>query len=184
MGEIKSHPPVLLFTAITFNGKVDLKEVFAQLENQFGRIEKQSPVFDFDAFTDYYEPEMGAGLEKVIVTFEQLIDAEQLPDIKRITNQIELKISKSKNRSVNIDPGYLNLSKMVLATTKDYSHRLYLGKGIFGDLHLVFQNKSFQVQTWTYPDYRQPQIIEFFNEVRQQYREKLEQYFSAQRLKE
>lgn len=181
MGEIKVHPPVLLFAAVTFNAKVDLREVFAQLENRFGKIEKQSPVFDFDAFTDYYEPEMGAGLEKVIVTFEPLIDAEKLPEIKHTTNQIEQKISNGRNRIVNIDPGYLNLSKMVLATTKDYSHRLYLGKGIFGDLHLVFQNKSFQVQPWTYPDYRQPQIIEFFNDVRQFYREKLEQYFTAER---
>ncbi len=178
MGEVKEHPPVLLFAAITFTTRVDLKEVYAQLENQFGAIERQSPVFDFDAFTDYYEPEMGSGLEKVLVTFTSLIAAETLPEIKLTTNQIERNISQSKKRIVNIDPGYLNNSKVVLATTKDYSHRIYLGKGIFGDLHLTFRNKSFQVQPWTYPDYRQAAVIEFFNEVRKLYRKKLEQYYS------
>ena len=175
MGEIKAHPPVLLFAAITFTARVDLKEVFAHLENQFGTVEKQSPLFDFDAFTDYYQAEMGAGLEKVLITFEPLIEPETLPAIKRTTNRIEQIISGGTKRIVNIDPGYLSISKVVLATTKDYAHRLYLGQGIFGDLHLIFQNKSFQIQPWTYPDYRQPMIIEFFNQARKLYRKKLEQ---------
>ncbi|MHB2148348.1 DUF4416 family protein [Calditrichota bacterium LG25] len=179
MGIIKEHPPVQLFAAITFNERVDLKEVFAHLQNLSGAIEERSALFDFDAFTDYYESEMGSGLEKLFITFKELIHPETLPDIKRQTNQIELEISKSKQRCVNIDPGYLTVSKVVLATTKDYAHRLYLGKGIYGDLHLVYQKKSFRAQPWTYPDYRQPLAIEFFNRLRETYRDKLEQFLSS-----
>ncbi len=173
MGEVREYPPVLLFAAVTFQPTMDLKAILKRLENEFGAIESRSPLFDFDTFTHYYQPEMGSGLKKLIVTFKHLIKAEKLPEIKRTTNQIELEISGSTNRKVNIDPGYVTISKVVLATTKDYAHRLYLGQGIFGDLHLIFQNKSFRVQPWTYPDYSQSMIIDFFNQVRQSYRQKL-----------
>ncbi len=99
-----------------------------------------------------------------------------MPEIKVKTNALEQEISGAGQRIVNIDPGYLNLSKVVLATTKDYSHRLYLGQGIFGDLHLVFINKTFQTQPWTYPDYKQPSVIEFFLKLRGAYRKKLGEY--------
>ncbi len=173
MGEIKTQPPVLLFAAITFNARVELQQVINRLEDAFGPVEHRSPIFDFDSFTDYYEPEMGTGLQKCFVSFQNLIQPEKLPEIKRLTNQMELEISGGTKRNVNIDPGYLNVSKMVLATTKDYTHRLYLGQGIFGDVHFIFQKKSFQVQPWTYPDYQQPFVITFFNDLRERYREKL-----------
>jgi hypothetical protein len=178
MGTIKKHPPVQLFMAVTFNPVLPIEDILAKIEQTFGPIEDKTSVFDFDAFTDYYEKEMGKGLKKFFVTFYDLIEPEDFPEIKVRSNQLEKEISGQDKRKVNIDPGYLNLSKVVLATTKDYSHRLYLGQGIFGDLHLVFINKTFRQQPWTYPDYQQDWVIAFFNRLRTTYREKLGEYLS------
>ncbi len=177
MGTIRRHPPVQLFAAVTFNPVIEPEDVLKELEAHFGPVEEKSRKFEFDAFTDYYAEEMGVHLQKQFITFRELIVPEKLPGIKHLTNQIELRISGSEKRKVNIDPGYVSLSKVVLATTKDYSHRMYLGEGIFGDLHLVFTNKSFQIQPWTYPDYKQPWVIAFFNRLRDTYRQKLGEYF-------
>lgn len=180
MGKIKKHPPVQLFMAVTYNPVEPADSILKKIEMEFGPIESRTDAFDFDAFTDYYEKEMGKGLKKFFITFYHLIEPEDLPQIKVRTNRLEAEISGQKNRKVNIDPGYLNLSKVVLATTKDYSHRLYLGHGIFGDLHLVFTNKSFQIQPWTYPDYQQDRVISFFNNLRDVYRQKLGEHFKYQ----
>ncbi len=177
MGKIKKHPPVQLFMAVTFNPQQAQEEsVFQKIEQLFGPIDLKSDLYDFDRFTDYYEKEMGRGLKKRFISLYKLIEPEALPEIKVKTNALEQEISGAGQRIVNIDPGYLNLSKVVLATTKDYSHRLYLGQGIFGDLHLVFINKTFQTQPWTYPDYKQPSVIEFFLKLRGAYRKKLGEY--------
>ena len=177
MGKIKKHPPVQLFMAVTFNpAQTDESVILKRIEGLFGKIEQKSALYDFDRFTDYYEKEMGRGLKKRFVTFYNLIEPEALPEIKVQTNALEKEISGAEQRSVNIEPGYITLSKIVLATTKDYSHRLYLGKGIFGDLHLVFINKTFRTQPWTYPDYQQSSVIEFFLNLRKIYRDKLGEY--------
>ncbi len=173
MGTPNEHLPVLLFAAVTVSPQMDAELIKRKLQEAFGKIEEQSRIFDFDSFTDYYRPEMGSGLQKFFLMFEKLIAPEQLPEIKLRTNDLERQLSGSDKRSVNIDPGYVSQSKMVLATTKDYSHRLYLSKGIFGDLHLVFTKGSFQIQPWTYPDYQQPWVIELFNRWRERYRSKL-----------
>ncbi len=177
MGKIKKHPPVQLFMAVTFNDKqVNENEIIEHLEKRFGSTDLKSALYDFDRFTDYYEKEMGKGLKKRFVAFYKLIAPEELPSIKVKSNKLEQDISGKNKRCVNIDPGYLTLSKVVLATTKDYSHRLYLGQGIFGDLHLTFVNKTFRPQPWTYPDYQQELAIEFFLMLRKKYREKLGEF--------
>lgn len=173
MGKIKPHPLVKAFCAITFAPGGDCDLVVQQLEDIFGVIDLRSDVFNFDAFTDYYKTEMGVGLQKMFISFERLTAVQSLPYFKIKTNEIETRFTKSGKRSVNIDPGYLTEAKVVLATTKDYSHRLYLGQGIFGDVHLLFAKNSFQAQTWTYPDYQQQLTILFFNHLRQIYRQQL-----------
>ncbi len=177
MGKIKKHPPVQLFMAVTFNPQaINESLILERIESRFGSSDLKSETYDFDRFTDYYEKEMGQGLKKFFVAFYDLRAPEALPQIKVQTNNLEMEISKGEHRIVNIDPGYLTLSKVVLATTKDYSHRLYLGKGIFGDLHLIFVNKTFNKQPWTYPDYQQPSTIDFFLKLREVYRKKLGEY--------
>ncbi|GAB4376588.1 MAG: DUF4416 family protein [Calditrichia bacterium] len=172
MGRIKVYPPVKYIAAITFQESLNLEEIVAVLKDLFSAVDSRSEIYPF-SFTDYYEPEMGVNLQKLMVSFGELRPAEFLPEAKLATNEIEKNYSIEGNRRVNIDPGYICAAKLVLATTKDYDHRIYLGRGIFGDVHLRFRNKYFAANDWTYPDYRQPQILEYFTRVRNLYLKQL-----------
>jgi hypothetical protein len=123
--------------------------------------------------TDYYTPEFGLDLERQIVTFERLISPIDLPAIKRKTNDLEWTFAKTGRRQVNIDPGYVSLGKMVLATTKDHAHRLYLGQGIYGEVTLTYQQGGFRPWPWTYPDYARDAYCGLFNQIRQHYKAQL-----------
>jgi len=179
MGQIKQHPPVKAILGITYTHRFSLTPVFQELEKIFSSIEIKSHVFDFTQFTKYYEPEMGTNLKKMFLVFARLISAEELPDLKIKTNDLEHLFSEKTHRRANLDPGYISDSKLVLATTKNYTHRLYLLKGIFGDVHLAYHHNTFHAQPWTYPDYKQADIIEFFNQVRQRYLHQLGESYSS-----
>ncbi|MFC1725817.1 phosphoribosylformylglycinamidine cyclo-ligase [candidate division KSB1 bacterium] len=168
MGIIKKKEKVKLITAVTFNSSIKIQEICKILENKFGSIEENGGVFPF-TFTDYYEEEMGKDLNKLFLAFKTLVDPEDLPDIKIETNNIEDRYLKHRNRNVNIDPGYISASKLVLATTKNYSHRLYLRDGIYGDIHLTFTDGKFHANPWTYPDYKVDKHIEYFENIRNDY---------------
>ena len=131
-----------------------------------------SPWYDFD-FTDYYAGEMGSPLYRRVLVFERLIEQEHLVRIKVKTNQIEQAFAVQGARQVNLDPGYLLLERFVLATGKNFSHRIYLGQGIYADLTLVFQDGRYQALPWTYPDYASPQLRDFLLQARQRYRRDL-----------
>lgn len=173
MGKIQTHPPVKLFTAITYHASFDLNPLLLNLEKTFSAIEIRSEIYNFSEYTDYYQTEMGRELQKLFVVFSSLIDPETLSSIKIATNRMESELIRRKKRLVNIDPGYITQAKLILATTKNYSHRIYLGQGIFGDLHLQFSRGSYRSQPWTYPDYKSEKNIQFFNMVRKKYLEQL-----------
>lgn len=179
MGIIKTALPAKYFCGFTFQPQVDVTAMLGRIEKRFGALDVRSDVYDFSAFTDYYQPEMGSGLKKLFFSFERLQPQDFLPQFKLQTNAFEAEFMSAGRRQFNMDPGYLTLAKVVLATTKDYSHRLYLGQGIFGDLHLWFSNKTFQPQTWTYPDYKQELAINYFLRLRDIYRQQLEFYLQA-----
>lgn len=172
MGQIRVHSPVKLIAAITIAGLERWPAIQKELEEIFSPLDKCLDWYNF-VHTRYYQPEMGGNLKKRMISFTELILPEGLPDIKLCTNQIEEKYAHHGKRTVNIDPGYLCASKLVLATTKDYDHRVYLGRGIFADVHLRFRKKHFQPNEWTYPDYREVFVTRFFEEVRQNYLEQL-----------
>lgn len=175
MGQTKVFQPVKLFTAVTISDKNLWPSILEKLENLYSKVDRQIDWYFFH-HTDYYREEMGENLSKKMVSFTELIWAEKLVDIKLTTNDLEKDFSKNKKRKVNIDPGYLTAAKIVLATTKNYSHRIYLGRGIFGDVHLRYQQHQFQANEWTYPDYKEPLVIEFFEAVRKKYMEQLLNY--------
>ena len=132
-----------------------------------GEIEDLSPILEFDEFSQYYSKEMGSGLKRLWVSFRGTIDPESIVDLKLISNEIEHKYSVEGKRTINIDPGYVSLTNLVLVTTKNYSHRIYLGKGIYGEVTLIYRKKEgFVPLQWTYPDYRTPVALDFFNKVR------------------
>lgn len=147
---------------------VQLESVLASLENCIGPVEAKSAVFDF-SFTDYYRAEMGPDLKKLFVSFAVLADPDALPLFKHDTNAIESEWLTKGRRQVNLDPGYITGAKLVLASTKDFAHRVYIGKGIYGDNHLRFVHGAFTVNPWTYPDYKTPAALSFFADVRQSY---------------
>jgi len=175
MGEIKIHQPVKLISGLLYSSETLVKEVESILINKLGPIDLQSEAFPFN-LTDYYVDELGEGILRKYVSFEKLIDIVRLPDIKIWTNEIEKNISDkdSGKRKINIDPGYLTLSKLVLATTKNYSHRIYLRDGIYAEVTLHYHNKSFAPWEWTYPDYKLEKTINFFNKVREIYKEQIQ----------
>lgn len=116
---------------------------------------------------------MGSNLSKKFVSFQPLGKIESLPERKLLTIQMEKRFSVSGKRRVNIDPAYLELAKLVVATTKNYDHRIYLGGGIYGDVQLRYRNGKFIANEWTYPDYRSPLFIDFITHVRSIYSKQL-----------
>jgi len=140
-----------------------------RLEAHFGPVDLVSRWLPFD-YTDYYTREMGTPLYRRMVAFKRLVDQEALPDIKLLTNALETEFTrKGGARVVNIDPGYLLLERLVLATGKNFSHRIYLRRGIYADLTLMYRKGQFQSLPWTYPDYKDEHLQDFLLKVRNKY---------------
>jgi hypothetical protein len=139
-----------------------------EMEEQFGPVDWSSEMMPFDR-TRYYEREMGWPLYRRFISFVRLIMPESIVDIKLITNELEKAHLDKEKRTINIDPGYVTLERLVLATGKNYSHRLYLTKGIYADLTLIFHDGTFKPLSWTYPDYAEEKVIDLFNKLRSGY---------------
>lgn len=156
-----------------------MNEAIRRLRLHFGPTDLESEDWSFDQ-TDYYKIEMGDNIKRRFVFFEELISVERLAEIKRLTNDLETKIRDDTlhphdRRPVNLDPGYMTLSKFVLATTKDYSHRIYLDRGIYAEVTLHYANGTWKPYPWTYPDYAGENYRAFFESVR----EKLKEQFKS-----
>jgi hypothetical protein len=174
MERVIEPKPVKLFSGLIFSQKAPLSLTQEKLVQAFGEIDFESKVYAFD-FTTYYEQEFGKDLKRKFLTFSKLIPPESLPEIKLETNKIENELSHESTgrRTVNIDPGYISLEKLVLATTKNFSHRPYLSSGIFAELTYFYKSGSFNALEWTYPDFKKSEKIDLFNRLRKQYIGKL-----------
>jgi hypothetical protein len=169
LGIIKPPNPSLLFAAVTHNPVILRSEIEKSLADCFGTILVKSESFNFN-FTNYYEKEMGKDLLKFLLAFEALDTEDKLPIVKLKSDAIEKTfLDKNENRLVNIDPGFLSESRVVLASTKNFSHRIHLGNGIFGEITLIYQNKEFVSLPWTFPDYKSPYIQNFLFDARKEY---------------
>jgi hypothetical protein len=174
MGSVSIPCKALLFMGLLYNQNVDFSHLLQTLERQFGSVWKQSPPYAFYE-TNYYNTEMGNAIQRIYVAFKKLIRMEELTDIKLHTNRMETDMfSREHKRNANIDPGYITSAKVVLATTKNNQHRVYLRDGIYAEVTLRFRKKSFTPWEWTYKDYRRAETIQFFNSVRLLYREIIE----------
>jgi hypothetical protein len=145
-----------------------VEKITAELIEALGSIDMVSPWFPFD-YTDYYEPEMNAPLFRRMLTFKELIKQSSLADIKNLTNEIESDYSREGKRLVNIDPGYMLKERFVLATGKNFAHRIYIGKKIYADLTLIYTKGDFKKLPWTYPDYTDKNMLSFLIQVRNKY---------------
>ncbi len=164
----KPSPVQLLLAVFSRHGNV-LAWAERRAVAELGPVMLKSDPFDHTE-TDYYQATMGEGLKKQFLAFEKLIDPGELPAIKRATNdwerQCAQELSHSEPRPLNLDPGYLTLAKLVLASTKDHAHRIYLAEGIYGEVTLNYRGGQWQKSDWTYPDYQRKDYHEFFSRCR------------------
>lgn len=153
-----------------------LWEIEETLEASFGAIDRKSDILPFH-FTEYYHDEMGKDILRQFYSFEKLISPDEIAAVKVQTNTVEETFAASKKyavkRPVNIDPGYLNESRLILASTKDFSHRIYLQHGIYAEVTLNYRRGGYESFPWTFPDYKSPEYQNFFLQVRALYVKKL-----------
>lgn len=145
-----------------------LPAVFAGLTEKYGPLDMLSGPMDFTS-TDYYEEEFGTGLKRKIASFERLIRIDELSSIKLFTNGLEARFSEGHKRRVNIDPGYMALEKFVLASCKNFSHKIFIGEGVYADLTLMYVGTGFKDLEWSYPDYRGERIKALLKQARRRY---------------
>lgn len=169
--EEKEYESVLLFTGVlTTRGFPE--RLRKALEDEFGPIDIISPSIDF-SFTDYYVPEMGEGIERFFISFRNLVSPDSLKDAKLFTNRLEKEWEEDGKRKINLDPGTLSAASVILATTKNRSHRIAIGSRLFAEVTLIYQNKGFVSFPWTYSDYRSEEVQRVLLEFRKSYLEKL-----------
>lgn len=175
MGSIHEPQPVKLIVSLLTGDPGWLAEAKARLVSLFGPIDWESRLLPFE-HTEYYTAEFGPGLQRQIVSFDRLIAPGDLAAIKRQTNEVEQSLASGGKRRVNIDPGYVALGKIVLASTKDHGHRLYLGQGIYGEVTLTYQRGHFRPWPWTYPDYASEEYRALFEQIRDRYKAQLRRH--------
>lgn len=172
MGDIVYPPGVKLICGLLYTPATKLDEVRAVLEERWGKIEDVSAPLPF-VYTDYYDREMGTPIYRRFLSFAELVDRERLVACKLESNDVEKQFEAKGKRTVNIDPGYLTLGQLILVTTKDREHRVYLGKGIFAEVTLWYSQKTFQTFPWTYRDYATSEYHEILLRFRKAYRRQL-----------
>jgi hypothetical protein len=164
--------PVKLITSLFSPGEELIHEAISTMTDLFGPVDWMSPPLFFDR-TRYYAREMGWPLHRRFITFQELIPPTDLISVKLETNKIEGEYLDGENRLLNVDPGYISAERLILATGKNYIHRVYLGRGIFADLTLIFKKGTFIPLEWTYRDYSDPEMIETLNQIRETYMNEL-----------
>ena len=171
MGSIRNPKPVLLFMAVFSPDEGAFDWVRKRAESRWGTLLLESETFPFETFTDYYSPSMGATLPKRLWAFETLIMPDALPKIKCLTNdwedEFKLTTDYAVERPLNIDPGYIDLGKLILASTKDHAHRIYLSNGIFAETTLMYTQKQWKALPWTYPDFQSVGYQKFLTQCRE-----------------
>lgn len=177
MGTPGKPQNVQYFCGVIFDISYPLDRVVTELENRFGKIDFQSDIFPFDKIS-YYENEMGVNLNKVFLAFKDLWPPDKIVDMKLETNAMEQAAMRQGPggrmcRQINLDPGYVELPKMVLASTKNAGNRIYMSRGIYVESTLMYTHKTFHAWPWTYKDYQTEEYIAFFNKLRARYAEKL-----------
>ena len=164
--------PAKLVIGLFMREKALLEPLVNELGAAFGALDLVSAWIPFD-YTQYYEAEMGTPLFRRLLAFKKLIEQRELPRIKVATNALERRYMQDGRRRVNIDPGYLLYERFVLASGKNFSHRIYIGSGIYADLTLIYQKGNFQKLPWTYPDYADGPVLSFLRQVRLKYSQDL-----------
>ncbi|MEZ5360301.1 MAG: DUF4416 family protein [Candidatus Zixiibacteriota bacterium] len=167
MGNIQEVAPVKLVCGLIYGDDETYQIVLERLEKMYGPVEFESEHSSF-SHTDYYTKEMGAELTRTFISFVEPVQPDKLNAIKLATNTIEQEYTnEAGGRRINIDPGYVTMANLVLASTKDFSHRIYIGNGIYAEITLLYEDKAFRPLKWTYPDYQTDSTLSFLKRVRE-----------------
>jgi hypothetical protein len=175
MGEIKAVPQAKLFVGVLTSLPEVWPETKARLSALYGPVDLASEEFPFD-LTNYYDEEMGSPLFRSFLGFSGLVGPDKIAKIKVETNTIEAEMATrfaGARRPVNLDPGYLELSKIVLASTKNFYHRIYLSTGIYAEVTMHYQAGQWKSFPWTFPDFQTGRYSAFFISLRNRYRQQL-----------
>jgi len=164
---MKPSPPssVKLFCGILYVAQESCEQAQISLESAFSSIDYVSPAFDFDS-SDYYEKEMGAPIKRRFISFEKLIHPGALPQIKLKTNLFEVDFSVEARRKVNFDPGYMDFNKVILASAKYNSQKIYLDSGIYADPTLWYEKGRFKPYPHAFPDFKNGMYNQVFLDIR------------------
>lgn len=169
MGNITPAAPVHPLLAVITRYDEALAWTRQTVTGAWGEIALVSPTFEFRD-TRYYEATMGPELTKTFLVFRRRRDPAELPAWKHATAQWEQDYAAlarhAEPRPLNLDPGYLTCAKLVLASTKDHAHRIYLADGIYAEVTLYYRDRHWQSRDWTFPDYRRADYHRFFDQVR------------------
>ena len=168
MGTPKQPAAVKLIAGLLAASDALLAEAAPALIERFGPIDASSAISAWDA-SAYYRDELGGSIRRQFLTFESLMGPGKLAGVKQLTNEMENTWRTPTGRQINIDPGYLTATKLVLASTKDAAHRVYLSGGMYAETTLHYSNGTFAPYPFTYPDYATAESIAFFNRVRTTY---------------
>ncbi len=151
-------------------------EAAEALTKTHGPVDLVSETFDFD-FTHYYDAQMGSPLFRKFVAFDRPVKPDVLVEAKLESNNLEQAFACSAAapaaRPINIDPGYLTCAKLVLASMKNFSHRIYLGRGVYGEVTLMYKQGRWRPLEWTFPDFTSPRYWEFLDSVRERLKQQL-----------
>jgi hypothetical protein len=178
MAEMRTPLPVKLFIGM-LSPEPALFDVCAEmLSAEYGPLDFASEVLPWDK-TDYYREEMGPAILRKFLFFKPLMDPGKLSSIKKFTSSLERNFAVPSGltvrRRINLDPGYVTEAKVVLATAKDFAHRVYIGESIYAEVTLRYNlnEKSFSAHEYTYPDFRTTTYLALFNRVRDSLRTEL-----------
>jgi hypothetical protein len=166
MGTAQKPMPAKLFLAVMYLDDRMKDLSLARFAERFGLPDLQYGPLAVSDFTEYYTAEMGNGIKKVYLTFEKLIERRELSAVKIFTNALEQACAQGSKRIVNLDPGYLTNDKLVLASTKDYFHRVYLDSGIYAEVTVHFRKGKYRFFSWTYPDYKEQGVERLLEQAR------------------
>ena len=170
MGAVYEFEKEKLIIGVIYHEEEVLDRALETLTEEFGEIEAVSEEFSFSKeFSTYYDEEMGGEGLRRIYSFKDTIDPARQAEIKLRTNEIELMLSNGEGRKINLDPGFINHGRLLLATTKETGFRIPLKDGIYTELTLFWARGGWQKLPWTYRDYQSERVQKFITEVRRTY---------------
>jgi len=165
-----TQPLAKFFTGVILAPEIARRDVISALEEAFGSADYVSQEFPFSS-TDYYRQEMGTGLLRFFVSFSPLQDPASLPYWKKEAACLEKKWAQGGLRRVNLDPGYMDTFKVVLASFKEGGQKIYLGQGVWGDMTLQYRKGEWLSFPWTFPDFAAGTYHSVLDHIRQKLKE-------------